>query len=149
MSTKDTLLACTKNEQTLSIEELNALYDTLPATSCNSMLGQWRGKCLNTGHPGEAKLAAIGWAGKEFRSTNDVMPIMSEGEDGALTVNPIMGTASLRMVEYRGAVTATMVYDQHPIFDHFKCVDDTMVLGVMDAKSEELPLYFLLERVPA
>ncbi|MBD2858908.1 DUF4334 domain-containing protein [Spongiibacter sp. KMU-158] len=128
----------------LTVEQLHELYDTLPAVECESMIGDWKGSCFNTGHTGEGKLSALGWAGKSFRSANDVMPIMSLNENGELVENPIMGTASLRKVEFRGVATATMVYDQHPIFDHFKKVDEQTVLGVMDAKGDAFPLYFLL-----
>ncbi|GAB3289409.1 hypothetical protein GCM10027563_26110 [Parasphingorhabdus pacifica] len=58
------------------------------------------------------------------------------------------------MVEFRGEVTATMVYDGQPIFDHLKKVDDNTLLGVMNGKESAMPLYgegkpyyFLLERV--
>ncbi len=136
----------TVSGEKLSVEQLHELYDTLPAIDCDAMIGDWKGSCFNTGHSGEGKLGALGWAGKTFRSANDVLPIMSLDEDGKLIENPIMGTASLRKVEYRGVPTATMVYDQHPIFDHFKAAGENTVLGVMDAKGDEFPLYFLLEK---
>ena len=44
------------------------------------------------------------------------------------------------------AATATMVYDKHPIFDHFRKVDEDLVLGVMDRKGEAAPLAFMLRR---
>ena len=54
--------------------------------------------------------------------------------------------ASLRAVEHRGVVTATMVYDNHPVFDHFRRVDGATVLGLMDRKGEPAPLFFWLRR---
>ena len=50
---------------------------------------------------------------------------------------------------YRGVVTATMVYDRHPIFDHFRRIADDRVLGVMDRKGDEAPLFFFLRRLPS
>ncbi len=146
MPASKTLLADATDKKALSIDQLNTIYDQLDTVCCEAMIGQWRGMCFNTGHPGEQKLGAIGWAGKEFRSLNDVSPIMCADDAGKLSPSAIMGAASLRMVEFRGTTTATMVYDQHPIFDHFKRIDDDTVLGVMDAKGEALPLYFLLQR---
>ena len=35
------------------------------------------------------------------------------------------GEASLWLEEFRGEVTATMVYDGAPIHDHFKVIDET------------------------
>lgn len=134
------------NPGLLPIDTLYELFDSLPAVECQDMLGDWRGGCFNTGHRGEAMLEKLGWAGKRFTAVNDVNPIMSADADDQLVVNDVMGTASLRRVEYRGVVTATMVYDQHPIFDHFRRVSDTELLGVMDSKGDEMPLYFYLMR---
>lgn len=54
--------------------------------------------------------------------------------------------ARLRMVEYRGRVSATMIYDGLPINDHFRKSDDNTVLGLMDFKGIESPFPFVLER---
>jgi len=55
--------------------------------------------------------------------------------------------ARLRMTEYRGKVSATMVYDQKPINDVFRKVDENRVLGVMDLKAKGYkPFFFVLER---
>jgi hypothetical protein len=56
--------------------------------------------------------------------------------------------ARLRMTEYRGKVSATMVYDALPINDVFRKVDDNTVLGVMDLKGAKKPFFFVLERAP-
>ena len=128
------------------LSQLDALFDTLPAISEAAMLGEWTGGVFRTGHPGERQLAALQWGGKTFRSRDDVDPIVSVSAAGERSANPIMGAATLRMVEYRGVVTATMVYDQHPVMDHFRQVDDTTVLGVMIKKGDTIPLYFYLQR---
>jgi Domain of unknown function (DUF4334) len=46
------------------------------------------------------------------------------------------GEASLWLEEFRGEVTATMVYDGAPIHDHFKVVDDRTLMGIMNGKGE-------------
>lgn len=134
------------SETPIEVDQLHSFYDSLPAIDCEFLLGDWRGGCFNTGHRGEKMLAKLGWGGKRFTALNDVNPIMSIDDNGALQVNEVLGTASLRKVEYRGQTTATMVYDQHPIFDHFKKIDDDQVLGVMDSKGDDFPLYFYLRR---
>lgn len=53
--------------------------------------------------------------------------------------------ARLRDVEHRGAVSAAMVYDHLPIIDHFRAVDDSTLLGVMDLRGAA-PYVFLLAR---
>ncbi|MBD2207876.1 DUF4334 domain-containing protein [Calothrix sp. FACHB-1219] len=54
--------------------------------------------------------------------------------------------ARLRMMEYRGKVTATMVYDYLPINDSFRKVDENTVLGIMDYKNINQPFFFVLRR---
>jgi hypothetical protein len=52
--------------------------------------------------------------------------------------------ARLRMTEYRGRLSATMVYDDRPILDVFRKVDRDTLLGLMDAR--DLPPYFFVLR---
>lgn len=54
--------------------------------------------------------------------------------------------ARLRMLESRGVVTATMIYDNLPINDSFKKIDDNAVFGLMDYKVIAQPFFFLLQR---
>ena len=54
--------------------------------------------------------------------------------------------ARLRMMDYRGKVSATMIYDYLPINDTFRKVDDDTVLGVMDYKESPQPFFFMLKR---
>lgn len=54
--------------------------------------------------------------------------------------------ARLRNVEYRGKVSATMIYDHLPIQDVFRRVDGDTVLGVMDRRGDERPFFFVLRR---
>ena len=92
-------------------------------------------------------LGALKWLGKRFSSRVDVFPLICANEQGERVVNPVLGAAQLREVAYRGVVTATMVYDTQPIFDHFRKIDENTVLGVMDKKGENLPLFFYLQRI--
>jgi hypothetical protein len=65
-------------------------------------------------------------------------------------IMPMLSTskprARLRMTEYRGKVSATMIYDQLPINDVFRKLDDNAVMGVMDNKIVKAPLFFKLRR---
>ena len=56
--------------------------------------------------------------------------------------------ARIRMIEYRGKVTGTMVYDEKGIFDHFAKIDENTMLGAMDLKGMSDPYFFVLERDP-
>jgi hypothetical protein len=52
--------------------------------------------------------------------------------------------ARLRMTEFRGVSSATMIYDQLPIHDIFRRVDDQTVLGLMDMRGMDQPFFFVL-----
>jgi hypothetical protein len=54
--------------------------------------------------------------------------------------------ARLRMTEYRGVVSATMIYDALPINDVFRKVDDNTVVGAMDFRLIRQPFFFVLRR---
>lgn len=61
-----------------------------------------------------------------------------------LTTN--VSQARARMIEYRGKLSATMVYDFLPINDHFRMIDESTVLGMMDFKGLPDPFPFVLRR---
>jgi hypothetical protein len=65
-----------------------------------------------------------------------LMPLLSTSES----------RARLRMTEYRGKLSATMIYDQLPINDVFRKLDDNTVLAVMDNKNIKDPFFFKLIR---
>ena len=54
--------------------------------------------------------------------------------------------ARLRMMEHRNQVSATMIYDNLPIHDIFRKVDEDTVLGLMDYKELLQPFFFVLRR---
>jgi hypothetical protein len=54
--------------------------------------------------------------------------------------------ARVRMTEFRGKITATMIYDQLPIHDVFRKVDENTLLGCMDYKGMKEFFFFVLER---
>lgn len=55
-------------------------------------------------------------------------------------------TARLRMMEYRGVVSATMIYDRWPIYDAFRATADGALLGAMDLRGMARPFFFVLRR---
>ena len=133
---------------------LDELWADCPAVTVEEMLGAWRGGDFATGHPASALLGTIGWHGKRFDTLLDGHPLICRGEDGELYSNTKYaggGYSSLWNVEFRGESTATMVYDAMAVFDHFKKVDDSTVLGIMNGKLEaafgtSAYYYFWLER---
>ncbi|MCW2784978.1 MAG: hypothetical protein JWP74_1495 [Marmoricola sp.] len=134
--------------------DLDALWADLDVLDASEMLGAWRGGDFATGHPAGALLGKVGWHGKRFDSLTEGHPLICRGEDGALYSNTKYaggGYSSLWNVGFRGEVTATMVYDAMAVFDHFKRVDMTTVMGIMNGKLEAAfgtadRYYFWLER---
>lgn len=78
-----------------------------------------------------------------FRSTAVLRPMMQ-------LVNGMMRTrkshAHLRMMEVRGTVSATMIYDHRPIRDAFREVDEHTVIGLMDYRDTPQLFIFMLRR---
>jgi hypothetical protein len=131
--------------------EIEEFWSILETVDIDFMLGEWRGGDLPTGHRGEGFLGDQ-WFGTTFVSAFDVKPIVCVDEDGnKYSDKELMnGEASLWMEEFRGELTATMVYDGVPIHDHFKRVDDTAVIAITNGKGaldNGRYFYFYLERV--
>lgn len=85
----------------------------------------------------------------------DRLPIPKSAAAGRLfqIAMPLFTTSSskarLRMTNYRGKSSATMVYDQLPINDVFRKIDENAVFGVMDLKGMKDPFFFILRREQA
>jgi hypothetical protein len=132
--------------------ELDDFWSTLEPATIEGMLGEWKGGEFRTGHKMNGKLEKAGWFGKTFTSATDVQPLVCLDAEGNKFSNVEMGKgeASLWLEDFRGEVTATMVYDGQPVHDHFKKVDDDAVMGIMNGKGVRDAgryYYFYLERV--
>ncbi|MGC4960196.1 DUF4334 domain-containing protein [Gordonia sp. DT101] len=132
--------------------ELDSVWAALETVRPEEMFGAWKGDEFTTGHPANGLLDKARWFGKTFTSRSDVQPLMCRDENGKLFSNIEFGKgeASLWAIEFRGEVTASMVYDGQAVIDHFKKVDVNTVMGIMNGKAAVVDgrhLYFLLERV--
>lgn len=132
--------------------ELDELWAALVPVDIDFMIGEWRGGEFHTGHKANGFMERLNWFGKTFHSAADAKPLVCVDADGNKFSNTeaMKGEASLWMEEFRGEVTASMVYDGAPVHDHFKKVDDNAVLGIMNGKGAldgGRHLYFYLERV--
>lgn len=151
-------------------------FDMLDAVEADSISGKWKGSELASGHPMDGMLAASGWYGKYFKDVECVYPLLFEKRNGGLfaanpgllplklgerlprsmvkelflLVSPFVRTsksgARMRMIKYRGKLTAAMIYDSKPVLDIFARVDENTLLGVSDFKWEQgLGYFFVLE----
>lgn len=55
--------------------------------------------------------------------------------------------ASLKTVVFGGVESAAMVYDDQPIVDYFRRIDEERLMGAMTIRGEEPVYFFELERV--
>ncbi|MGW6422575.1 DUF4334 domain-containing protein [Nocardia sp. NPDC055053] len=138
----------------VSTAELDALWTRLRPARAEDILGEWHGGAFQTGHPLCRALPASRWYGKTFLALDDAKPLICRAEDGTLFSNVELGQgeATLWNIEFRGEVTATMVYDGRAVFDHFKWLDERTLMGIMNGRPELVlsrgeHFYFLLERV--
>ncbi|HKK74664.1 MAG TPA: DUF4334 domain-containing protein [Saprospiraceae bacterium] len=159
-----------------SVEEALTIFDRLEPVSLAFMRGQWSGFEILTGHPIDGLLEPSGWYGKLFADPENVHPLLIYSLDrkSLFAINPFFiplginfpktqilryfmailkpilktkkSKARMRMVEYRGKLTGTMIYDGKAICDHFAKIDEDRMLGVMDLKGAAAPYFFVLER---
>ncbi|SOJ57941.1 hypothetical protein MSIMFB_05422 [Mycobacterium simulans] len=132
--------------------ELDDFWATLQPATIDDMIGEWRGGEFVTGHKMNGKLEQAAWFGKTFKSATDVQPLVCLDAAGNKFSNVAMGKgeASLWLEDFRGEITATMVYDGQPVHDHFKKIDDDTMMGIMNGKGvvdNGRYFYFYLERV--
>jgi hypothetical protein len=132
--------------------ELDDFWASLEPATIEGLIGEWRGGEFVTGHRMNGQLEKARWFGKTFASAGDVQPLVCVDADGNKFSNKAMGKGEARLwlEEFRGEVTATMVYDGQPVHDHFKKIDDDAVMGIMNGKGvldDGRYFYFYLERV--
>lgn len=95
---------------------------------------------------GEPRRMPLGLAGRVPLSTlARVRPLLTALEPALRTSRP---RARLRNLEYRGVVTAAMIYDHLPIIDVFRRVDEVTLLGAMDWRDDPQPYFFVLAKEP-
>lgn len=153
----------------VTVDEANAIFDSLEPIPIEFLIGTWKGSGFATGHPMDGSLESSGWYGKRFKDLNSVDPLLFTSKSGDIFPgNPVkcmalvgsekkvvdhqsevestVPNARLRLVEYRGRVSASMVYNEIPVIDMFRKVDEDTVLGTMDNISLPGPPYFFVLR---
>lgn len=135
------------------------IFDELEPVELEDLLGTWKGHEFRTGHALDGVLKKLNWYGKAFHDAENVDPLLFKGLDGevfAVDPVPLMdlrklvkaagGKARMRRVEHRGKTSAAMIYDHLPIIDHFRKVNNQVLLGMMDHKGDKEPYFFILEK---
>ncbi|KAJ6508375.1 hypothetical protein C8R45DRAFT_1059908 [Mycena sanguinolenta] len=145
-SLEDQYLAIMKAGGKASEDVATKIFDQLKPIEPSFLMGEWEGADFDTGHPLSGSLKQINWAGKTFRTEEDVEPIVVHGEGGKRTSLEAYGRARVREIKFRGVVSAAMVYDERPVIDHFRFVNEDTVAGLMDTKAAPPGYHFHLKR---
>ncbi|EXM20319.1 GXWXG domain [Fusarium oxysporum f. sp. vasinfectum] len=124
---------------------LDSFFDQLPPIPLSHLVGSWNGGFFDTGHPNGDFMKDISWIGKDFFSVDHVDPVIIE-RDGTRQSWGKWGLASLKEIVFRGQMTSAMIYDDQPVIDYFRLVDDKTVAGIMEGKKLNGPFYFYLTR---
>lgn len=155
----------------VGIEELAGFWqgaDLPTGHPFDGLLGPlgWQGKQFD-GPDGAHPLVFADRSGRRFEVNPRVIPLaaalrlaplVSKAAAGQRLVSrmirpllPLTRTtqpkARLRMTEFRGVLTATMIYDALPINDVFRRVDTGTLIGAMDLRGPHPPFMFTLRHV--
>ena len=137
----------TKPKKKCSLSDLDGFYDCLTPVSCEEMIGKWKGAYIPTGSIYDLflkKFPLLHWHGKKFKNANQVNALIMDCLGLKIPV-PMLGSAVLRQVNFRGKPSMSMIYNYLPIIDHFRKVNHNSVMGVMTIK-DRTEVYFYLER---
>lgn len=119
---------------------LMSLYRQLPAVSIEFMIGTWHGSLFN-GQSGD------GWWGKNMISADLVQPLLFQREDGSVYSNDVWGMAHLTTDTFEDLTeTATLVYNDKPLYDFFRKLNDETVIGLTPAAAAGTDFFFQLTR---
>ena len=68
-------------ESGTTTEAALAFFDLLPPVQVATLIGSWRGKGLETGHPMDGLLERFGWHGKRFTGPDGAHPLVFEPDE--------------------------------------------------------------------
>ncbi|PTB56864.1 hypothetical protein M431DRAFT_81722, partial [Trichoderma harzianum CBS 226.95] len=132
---EEEFIRLTKVEGLVSETEAEQVFNQLKPIAPSFLIGKWKGGDLNRAY---------------FRSENDGDPIMVLDEQGNRIWNKDWGHCLLREMVFRGVTSTAMIYDEKPIFDHFRYINENVVAGAMDCPKvfgSESTYYFYLTRL--
>lgn len=156
-------------------QQMAAAFDALDPVDLDMLVGLWKADPGYAETPGGRMLVESGWWGARFTDAETVDPLLFRSDDGdGLLAADLLRVLALiregvrnistrraevetsapigrvRMIEYRGVVTATLLYDQVPVLDYLRAVDNDTVIAAVDGRGmADRPAYALLRRHPA
>ena len=130
----------------LSSDELDQFYSELQSVTIDEMIGLWKLGYFFTYRKGNRlekmiRYFPIKLYGKRFKSKNKVQAWIFSFF--GIKFGFPFTTAILETVPYRNKESTSMIYNYLPMIDHFRKVDNSTVMGIMEVKGN-LSLYFYL-----
>jgi len=125
-------------------EEMMPDYLALAPISIEEIIGKWHGGKFDGGTTPDP----INWYGKYFHGPEHVEPLMIKTPEGIVPFTKL-GSARLREVFFKNQVSATIIYNNQPIMDYFRKVDDNTIIGWGEVKGETPDFFFWLKREEA
>jgi hypothetical protein len=151
--------------------QITTLFAELPPVSMETLSGIWRAVAIPGVSPFYQVQIEKGWYGMRFTDPETVDSMLISTSDGAdifaADVLKIVAAAPgadthlsqirtqietdqpmgrLRMISYRGAISAALIYDRQPVIDYFRTIDDTAVLCAAEARGISETGYCVLQR---
>lgn len=125
-----------------TVEDIMPHYDQLDPVDLDFMLGTWKGGKFDGGKEPDP----INWYGKRFNSRDDVEPLLAQKPDGTIYSFDMWGMAVMREINYRGKVSASLIYNQKPIMDYFRKIDDNTLIGLGEVKGNPHFFFYLMRQ---
>lgn len=139
---EDKFMQMIESGDAYSAETLMPLFEQLQPVDTDFMVGTWHGGKFDGGKEPDP----LNWYGKRFTSRSDVEPLLFTAPDGSVQTYTKMGGAQMREIKFGDKVSAALIYDQQPIMDYFRKVNDDVVIGLGDIKGKPLDFFFHLTR---
>lgn len=135
------------SKKKVAFEKLEDFFAQLPEVINDEMLGPWSGGYITSGSFIDWTLkdyGFYGWIGKTFFSYDKVSALKHQLFGLKFNI-PIIGSARLREINFRGKVSSAVIYNYLPFIDHFRRVDEDTLMGVMEVKGKTI-IYFYIYR---
>lgn len=120
-------------------DDILPLFDQLDPVNIDEMIGTWKGGKFDAGKSPDP----INWYGKRFNSAYDAEPLLASKPDGTIYSFDKWGMAQLREIKFRDKVSGSLIYNQKPLMDYFRKIDDDTLLGLGEMKGKLLFFFYL------
>ncbi|WP_374525899.1 DUF4334 domain-containing protein [Sphingopyxis sp.] len=127
-----------ENREIVDYATIKPLFLELEGTTNEFMFGQWRGGSFS----GQTTIS--NFYGKRFNSPEHCEPMLRTNEAGEVYAWGDWGEARLREVGYWEKVQSAVIYDDRPLMDYFRKVNDDLVIGLGDWKGKPKGFFWLI-----